>query len=252
MPIPKSIAITGASSGIGRQLAIDYAAPDVTLFLSGRNQERLEETAHACRTQGASVFSEVFDAADKTAATAFIDGAERKNPLDLVVANAGTSERARSLTDFSTVAQHTFSTNVDGVFNILHPAIPYMAARRKGQLAIVSSLASFQGLPGALAYAASKAAVRVYGEGLRARLGREGIAVSVICPGYIETPMTAKNRFKMPFLMDTQKASRIIRRGLEQNQGRIAFPGPMYGLVMLGIMTPRIIVDAFAARWPDK
>ena len=92
----------------------------------------------------------------------------------------------------------------------------------------MSSLAGFCGLPSAPAYCASKAAVRVWGEGLRGRLGRQGIAVSVICPGFVRTPMTAGNRFPMPLIMTPERAAAIIRRGLVRRRARIAFPLPLY------------------------
>ena len=124
-----------------------------------------------------------------------------------------------------------------------------MLPRGAGQIAIVSSLASFRGFPGAPAYSASKAAVRVWGEALRARHREDGIAVSVICPGFVVSRMTDRNLFPMPLLMTADRAARIIRRGLARNRGRIAFPWPTYFVSwLLGVLPPflgdRLLKDA--------
>ena len=108
-----------------------------------------------------------------------------------------------------------------------------MPARRRGQIAIVSSLAGYRGFPGAPAYSASKAAVKAWGEGLRGQLHRDGIEVSVICPGYVTTRMTAGNKFPMPMLMTAERAAGIIRRGLERNRGLIAFPLLMHWIAWM-------------------
>lgn len=252
MQNPQSILITGASSGIGEALALEYARSGVNLILNGRDEARLEMVAGAVRARGASATIEAADVTDRDAMTAMIDRCDTARPLDLVIANAGVSLRMRSLADLDQVTRKTFAANVDGVFNTLHPAIARMAPRRRGQLAIVSSIAGFRGLPGAAAYSASKAAVKAYGEGLRVRLAREGLALSVICPGYVRSPMTDKNRYRMPFLMDADRAARIIREGLARNQSRIAFPWPMYALIRLVSVLPPALVDWVAARTPDQ
>jgi short-subunit dehydrogenase len=116
----------------------------------------------------------------------------------------------------------------------------------------MSSLASFRGFPGAPAYCASKAMVRVWGESLRGHLAPSGVGVSVICPGYVESPMTAVNTFPMPFLMSAEKAARIIRRGLSRNRARIAFPFPTYlAAWLLGSLSPGL-TDPLLRRLPEK
>ena len=122
----------------------------------------------------------------------------------------------------------------------------------RGQIALMSSLAAFIGFPGAPAYSASKAAIRVYGEALRGALHADGIEVSVICPGFVDTPMTRVNDFPMPFLMTSEKAAAIIKRGLVANRGRIAFPFPMYFLVWLLSGLPPVLVNAMTRRLPEK
>jgi short-subunit dehydrogenase len=132
------------------------------------------------------------------------------------------------------------------------PALARMRARRNGQIAIMSSLAAFRGFPGAPAYSASKAAVRAWGEALRGRHARDGVAISVICPGFVISRMTADNPFPMPMLMSAERAARIIRRGLARDRGRIAFPWPMYALVRLVATLPDRLIDPLMRRLPEK
>ena len=117
---------------------------------------------------------------------------------------------------------------------------------------IMSSLASFVSFPGAPAYSGTKAAVRVYGEALRGSLARHGISVAVICPGFVKSRMTARNKFPMPFLMETDRAAQVVKRGLAKDRARIAFPLPMYSAVwLLAAMPPRLI-SVFSRRLPKK
>jgi short-subunit dehydrogenase len=234
-----SIVITGASSGIGEALALDYAQPGVALALSGRDARRLEAVADACRAKGAVVDEARIDVTDRDALAAWLTRFDDAHPVDLLIANAGLSvdNGLSSLDDFRRVRQ-TMAVNVDGVFNTVEPLIGRMMARGTGQIAVMASLASFIGLPHAASYNASKAAVRVWGESLRYVLKKHGIGVSVICPGFVSTRINANASFKMPFLMSPAKASPIIRRGLERNKARIAFPLPIKAAVWLGGVLP--------------
>lgn len=249
---PRSILITGASSGIGEALAELYAGPGVFLALTGRDTARLAAVAERCRAKGAEVLADTVDVADRSAISAFIARTEEAAPLDLVIANAGISAGLKGLDGLDAHVRTIFAVNVDGVLNTVHPAIPRMAARGRGQIAIMSSLAGFRGMPGAAAYSASKAAVRAYGEALRGTLASSGIRVSVICPGFVRSRMTARNRFPMPFLMDADRAARIIRRGLRRNQARIAFPLRLYTLARLFDLLPSVAIDRLTRRLPAK
>lgn len=244
MPEPQNILITGANSGIGRALAELYAAPGIRLFLTGRDVERLTEVSAACEVRGAQVLCRSIDITDREAVAGFVQEAEAAAPLDLVVANAGISGGSGDGTEADEQVRRLFAVNVDGVFNTIHPAIAPMMARGRGQLAIVSSLAGIRGLPGSPGYSATKAAVRVYGEGLAGVLADSGVKVSVVCPGFIRTPLTDHNPYKMPFLMEPEKAAQIIKRGLRKNSGRIAFPWPTY----MGAWLLAAVPDALAAR----
>ena len=138
------------------------------------------------------------------------------------------------------------------VVDTVEPLVPRMLARGFGHVAVMSSLAGFRGLPNAPAYCASKAAVRVYGEGLRGRLAKDGIGVSVVCPGFIRTPLTAANPFPMPFLMEPAAAAERIVRGLARNRARIAFPHRLYALVLLTSLLPAAVVDGLFSRFAAK
>ncbi len=255
---PKSILVTGASSGIGEALAIDYAAPGVFLALTGRDAARTEAVAAACRAKGADVLAETVAAEDDAAMPAFVARAHARRPLDLAIANAGISAGSGGKGETAAQARRIFDVNVRGVVNTVAPAIelllgkPRAGAEPRGQIAIVASLAGYRGFPGAPAYCASKAAIKVWGEGLRGELYAHGVEVSVVCPGYVRTRMTEGNTFPMPLIMDADRATRIIRRGLERNKARIAFPWRLAFLVNLIASLPPAWTDPLFRKLPKK
>ncbi len=249
---PKSILITGGSSGLGAALARVYAAPEVHLALTGRDADRLGAVAKACTTRGSEVQIEAIDVLDRARLTAWIGARDAAAPLDLVIANAGISAGTGGDGENEAQIRRLLATNIDGVVNTVMAALPFLQARRHGQIALMSSLAALRGFPSAPAYGASKAAVRVWGEAMRGQLAGDGIGVTVICPGYVKTPMTAVNAFPMPLLMDADKAARIIRRGLARNKARIAFPWRMYALVRLIAALPPGLIDPLLRRLPAK
>jgi short-subunit dehydrogenase len=240
-----SIVITGASSGIGEALALDYAAPGVALALCGRDAGRLKAVAGACRARGASVDELAIDVTDRSGLADWLTRFDEAHPVDLLVANAGISidDGDSSLGDFGRIRQ-TMAVNVDGVLNTVEPLVGRMIGRKRGQIAVMASLASFIGLPYSASYNASKAAVRVWGESIRYVLKKSGIGVSVICPGFVATRINAEAPFPMPFLMTAAQASAVIRRGLARNRPRIAFPIGTKAAVWFGATLP--------GRWTAK
>lgn len=268
MTIPaESVLITGASSGLGAALAEAYAAQGVSLWLGGRDETRLAAVAASCRGRGADVATSIVDVTDRNGMERWIEGCEEIRPLDIVVANAGISAGTGGLAKDGGIeapnqAQRIFAVNVTGVFNTVEPAVAFMRRRAprpnvphpacRGQIAIVSSLAGFHGFPGAPAYSASKAAIKVWGEAIGPILAAEGIGVSVICPGFVATPMTAPNDFRMPFLMTAEAAARCMRQGLARNSPLIAFPWPMHVGVRLLRALPARLASRILGGTPRK
>jgi short-subunit dehydrogenase len=248
----RRILITGASSGLGAALALAYAGPGVELFLGGRNLLRLERVAAAVREKGAFAFPHAVDVKDADRMRDWLGPISRARPFDLVIANAGVSGGTADSAESLAQIREILDVNVSGVIHTLHPVVDGMRAAGAGQIAIISSLAGFRGFPGAPAYCAGKAAVKVYGEALRPLLARNNIGVSVVCPGYIRTPMTDVNDFRMPLMMPADKAARIIHRGLARNRARIAFPLGLYMAVWLLAALPAWMTDRLLAVLPGK
>ena len=250
MTVPRSILITGASSGIGEALALAYAAPEIFLRFSGRDPKRLEAVAQACRKRGAEVSAQTVDVADRDAMAAWIEAEDDACALDLVIANAGVSAETSGNAGDSVRA--VMAVNLAGVLNTVLPALPRMQKRKAGKIALMSSLAAFRGLPSAPAYCASKAAVKSWGEALRGRVWRDGVRVSVVCPGFVKSRITDRNAFAMPFLMDADKAARIIKAGIAKDKARIAFPLPLVLAVQLLGALPPSWTDLLLRRMPMK
>jgi NADP-dependent 3-hydroxy acid dehydrogenase YdfG len=241
-----SVMITGASSGIGAALARACAGPGVTLHLGGRDPDRLEAVAADCRILGAATIPHRVDVRDADAMAAWIAGAGQ---LDMVIANAGISAGASE--DWLRApgrVRAIMATNIDGVLNTALPALRAMAAQQpsadgwRGRIGVVASIAAFVPAPGAPAYCASKAAADAWTVGTARTARARGIAMSSICPGYIRTAMTARNRFPMPGLMDADRAAAIILRGMAAGRVRIAFPWWMAAAARLtGLLPPRLV-----------
>lgn len=248
MMAPAAILITGASSGLGEALARAYAAPGVRLVLLGRDTARLEAVADAVRALGATAETTAVDVTDRAAMAAAVTAADEDGPLDLVIANAGIGPGGAEGADAAAKGRRILAVNLDGVLNTVDPIRPRMAARGAGQIALMSSLAGFHGFPGMGPYTASKAAVRVYGEALRVELRRRGVRVSVICPGFIRTPLTDGAKFPMPMLMEVADAVAAIRRGLARDRPMIAFPWPVHAGIRMLAALPAAWADALIRR----
>lgn len=252
MKNPRNILITGASSGIGEALAVHYAAPGIFLALSGRDATRLQIVVELCRQRGAAVEGKVLCVTDRDAMRDWVVDLDRDHPLDLVIANAGISGGTGGGGESEEQVRRIFDVNVTGVFNTVLPILTLMKARGRGQIALMASLASFTGWPGAPAYSASKGAIRLYGEALRGSLRGSGVGVSVICPGFVVSRMTAVNGYKMPFLMDSPRAAWVIAHGLAQDRGRIMFPLPSIILAGLIAALPLALCHRILTRLPKK
>lgn len=221
----QTILITGASSGIGEALSLRYAKKDVRLILFGRNRERLDLVAKKASDLGAATILVNEDIRNISAIEDTIKKIDLAYPIDLSILNAGISNYGEPET--LDRIQPLFDVNVQGLLNMLIPILRCYESRGHGQIALMSSLASFKGFRGKSAYCASKAAVRILGEGLRESYASQGIKISVLCPGFVKTPLTDKNKFRMPFLISADQAAKRIQRGLEKNKARVSFPLPL-------------------------
>lgn len=253
MSVAKNILITGASSGIGHALALHYAKTGTRLLLTGRDKARLDLVAAQCRQKGATVSTSTIDVTDAMGLKFQIETWDNETPIDLVIANAGISGGTGKKTeDTGDLVRQIFDINVTGTINTIHPLIPRMVKRGHGQIALMSSMAGWRGLPNAPAYSASKVAVRAYGEALRPLLKKNGVGVSVIFPGFVKTALTDANTFKMPFLMQAEQAAAHIRHGLERNAARIGFPWQMLILSRTIAFLPLAIGDYILLKAPKK
>ena len=251
MDIPGSVLVTGASSGIGAAIAVECARRGAkALFLCGRDCARLAAVAEECRTAGAvDVATEALDVTDAEATARWIRDCDAAAPLGLVFANAGRGTGRET----SANVRDTFALNVGGVANTVLPAIEAFRRRGKGgRIAMTASIAGYAPLAGCPSYAATKAFVKSWGLSLRGFLRREGIVVSVICPGFVRSRLTEKNTCPMPFLMDAPKAARIIVGRVLRGDGLVAFPWPMrLGAWALSVL-PWRLAEWIAALLPEK
>lgn len=225
-PISRTIVITGASSGIGKALALRYARKRTVLGLMGRSIARLNKVADECRQLGAAVQVAVLDVRARSEMEQWLQDFDNRTPIDILIANAGVmaGRPTDAAIESSPASNALLETNVLGVLNSIQPVLPQMMARRRGQIGIVSSLAAFVPLPDAPSYCASKSAVLTYGLALRSALRQSGIGVSVVCPGYVMTPMMQQESGWKPFAIPPDTAADIIVRGLRRNRSIIAFP----------------------------
>jgi short-subunit dehydrogenase len=220
----KTVWITGASSGIGRELALRIAGMGCTVAASARSSDKLAELE--LLNPNIKAFPlDVEDAAASKAVFAAIETAI--GPVDLAVLNAGIWEQM-IVSDFSAErAKHSMSVNYFGVLHAMEPAMAAFVARGRGHLALMSSVAGYRGLMKGAAYCPTKAALNSLSEALYPHLQRKGVKLTVICPGYVKTPMTDANSFPMPFIIPVEEAADIIVEGLSREKYEIVFPWKM-------------------------
>jgi len=243
MKSPKVIFLTGATGAIGGALARLYAQPEITLILQGRNQLHLQSLADECRNQGAVVAIYSCDLRDSSALNAFINTVQNEFVIDLAILSHGVNINHGSLNKGETwaEAEALFDINVRATMAIVHSLVPHMRARGAGQVALMSSLAAYYGLPVTPSYSASKAALKTYGEAMRAWLAPEGVEVNVIMPGYVKSEMCDAMPGPKPFLLTPARAAQKIQKGLRSNQPRISFPFPLnLGCWLLSISHPSV------------
>lgn len=242
----RSVVITGASSGLGASLAAAYAGPQTTLGLIGRNRERLDATAAACTAAGGRVATAALDVTDGPLLATWLDEFDRANPVDLLIANAGTS--AGPLGDSpgepAELTLRQIAVNLAGAVNTIAPLAPAMCRRGRGRIAAIASIAAYRGLPYSPGYSASKAGLRAYAEALRPLLARHGVGVTVVCPGFFSSPMTDRWEGPTPFLASGERAARRVKRGIDRGRARVSFPWPLVFGMRFCDLAPAWLGDA--------
>ena len=222
--------VTGASTGIGRDVALLLADRGVRVAISARSAAKLDDVARL-RPGMLVVPVDVTDRVAMSAAHAHI--LQEFGSIDLAILNAGVWDPMEGSGYSAERAAATMAVNYTGIANALEPLITDMIVRRSGHLALVASVAGYRGLPKAIAYAPSKAAVISLAEVLRLDLAPYKIKVSLVNPGFVETPMTAVNRFPMPYIVSSADAAARIVKGLELQKFEIAFPWQLVAMMKL-------------------
>ena len=214
----KTAWVTGASTGIGRDIVLQLSAAGVKVAASARSPDKLAAL-------GPGIVSILLDVTDADACRAAADRVESElGPIDLVVFGAGTYAPVAIDSIDPKLFAHTMDTNYMGVVNCLAAVAPRMLARGQGQISWIASVAGFMGLPKAAAYGPTKAALINLAECLEPEMRLKGVRISVINPGFVATPLTAQNDFEMPFLMQPDEAARRTIKGLAEGRFEIAYP----------------------------
>jgi len=246
----KTVFLTGASSGIGEALALDLASRGAVLGLVARRRENLVKLAKDCEAKGSRAFIYPCDVTD---AGALQDAAAsfRKEfgHIDILIANAGIGGNDADTRAYKPEAvDKVVDTNLMGAVNAVHAVLPAMIERRSGQLVAISSLAGIRGLPKSAAYSASKAGMTAFFESVRLDTLEKGIDVTIIQPGFIETPLTSGRRNKMPFLMKLDDAIPHFVRAIEKKKRFASFPWKLAWFVRAGKVFPGWLYDRIASR----
>jgi short-subunit dehydrogenase len=245
----KVVMITGASSGIGKGVALAVAARGASIGLLARREDLLKEIAAEVEARNAKA---VFATADVRDARAVRDAADhfRKElgPIDVMIANAGIGTADHALKLIPEHAADVISINLLGAVNSVAAVIPEMVAGGQGRLVAISSLAAYRGLPKSAAYCASKAALSSYFESVRIDLRNTGVGVTIIHPGFIKTAITAGREAKMPYLMELEDGVRKIVIAIEKEKKTYAFPWQLASLVRAGMLMPTAMYDWIATR----
>jgi len=239
-PPSKTVAIAGASRGLGAALARLYASPGVHLALSARSAGDLERVAEDCRARGATATTSVCDLMDGAAVCAWIAASDSASPISLLIVNAGVFSGRDKGDAFETPEEATtiLRTNLEGAVHAAGAMAEPMRQRKSGHIVLVSSLAAAHPLADAPVYSAAKAGLRAYGEALRERLSPSGVRVTVILPGHFESDQTLHHVGKLPLLMSVDRAAALIVRGISGRRGEVAFPAPLVWLVRGGRLLP--------------
>jgi short-subunit dehydrogenase len=241
--------ITGASTGIGAEVAKQLAAQGVTVAVSARKADALAAAA----ATNPNIKAYPLDVTDEHAVAATFAAIERAlGPIDLIIAAAGAYDPVSLDTFTPKPFRSMYEVNYLGVINVLAAAMPTFRTRRKGHLSWIASVSGYRGLPKAAAYGPTKAALINLAESLKPELAREGITVSVINPGFVKTPMISQNDFEMPFLMEVEDAGRATIAGLAKGKFEVAYPTPFVAILKFARILPYRFYFALVSRFVLK
>lgn len=246
----RRVAVTGASGGIGAALLKAYAAPGVTIYACGRNREHLQSNAEAARAMGAQVECDTFDVQDEQTLRAWIDKAVGAGDLDVLLINQGVAASSHAsakgpVPETADELLRELDVNARATLLAANLAVAGILERRENQhhfqLGLVSSMASYAGLPFCPGYSAGKACVRVYAEALRRLLRSSNIGVTVICPGFVVSPMTDSFVGHKPLMVSAETAARHIRAAMSANRAACVFPWVMRLAIALLPLLPEAL-----------
>lgn len=236
--------VTGASSGIGLELARRLAREGTKVALVARRRDLLEGLAREIRGAGGTALALPCDVRERIPMHAVVAQAARElGPIDLLIANAGVGHVIPADTFDAALFEDTIRTNLLGPVYAVEAALPSMLSRHAGHIVGVSSLAAYRGFPMTHAYCASKSALNTFLEGLRTEIADRGIRVTTVCPGFVRTPMTVKNSGAMPFLLEPNDAARRILRAVRAGRRVYNFPWPMAALMAVVRLLPSGVLD---------
>jgi len=245
----KAVLITGASSGMGWDLALLLASYGSRVALCARRLENLEDLKTQCEELGAEVRIFKTDVTDRQVMLDMRDTLfDEWGFVDIVVANAGVGGLNPAPKFDLDINERTMQINYFGLANTLVPFIPSMVQKRQGQLVCISSLSAFRGLPNAASYCSSKSAQKIFMESLRVDLRKHNVACSCIHPGFIESPMTQHDEFRMPFLVPVRKSSILIAKAIKKRKAVYLYPWQMRWLTYLNRILPVFIYDRLVPR----
>lgn len=232
------ILITGASSGLGAELARQYAETNVELILLARREEKLHKLKNELQNRCKSIEILVVDVADFSLLQQNI---RTIGAVDMVILNAGISlGHSAEITPFADF-KRLYDVNLLSNHAILEILLPHFLSQKSGKIVFVSSLASLISMPSAKAYASSKRALNAYAEALHYKYKKEGIKIITLLPGFIQSELTEKNKFKMPFLLSTEDGVKIMRRAIEKEKRLYAFPLRFYLIISLLRLLPQFL-----------
>jgi short-subunit dehydrogenase len=245
----RSVLITGASSGIGRGLALELAKRGARVGVLARRKELLEEIVNLIKRDGGKAVALAANVQDAAAVRRAVDSFETDvGAIDVLIANAGVGATNDAAELNADEVAKVIGVNVIGVANCVAAVVPAMVSRGRGQLVAISSLAAYRGLPKSAAYCGSKAAVSAFFESLRLDLQAKGVAVTIIHPGFIKTPLTAGRHAQMPFLMELDAAVKKIVRAIEKRRKSYSFPWQLATIVRAGMLMPSFMYDRIASK----